>query len=330
MQVLVVGGAGYIGSHAVKHLVQAGYQVTVLDNLLTGHRKAVHSQAEFIQGDVRDRELLDRIFSQGDFAGVFHFAANSLVGESMEVPLVYFDNNVGGMITLLESMEGHGVKKIIFSSTAAVYGDVQEFPITEETPTHPTNPYGESKLMMEKIIAWCQQAYGIDYVALRYFNVAGADKDGDIGEDHQPETHLIPIILQVALGHREAIAIFGDDYPTPDGTCIRDYVHVDDLIQAHIQAFDYLVQGGKSTVFNLGSSTGYSVKEIVDAVRQVTGREIPAKIADRRPGDPASLVAASDKARDLLAWNPAYNSIEAIIQTAWNWHQKHPAGYEDK
>lgn len=330
MKFLVVGGAGYIGSHAVKQLCQAGHDVTVIDNLLTGHRDAVNEKATFVLGDIRDKEVLEKVFAKTQFDGVFHFAANSLVGESMEIPLVYFDNNVGGMISLLETMEKYGVNKLIFSSTAAVYGDVKETPISETVPTNPASPYGESKRMMEQIIHWCDQAYGIKYVSLRYFNVAGADSETLIGEDHNPESHLIPIVLQVALGQREVIQIFGDDYATPDGTCIRDYVHVDDLIQAHLLAFEYLNNNNPSEIFNLGSNQGYSVKEIIETSRKVTGHAIPAKIVDRRPGDPASLIASSEKARTILSWRPQYDSIQTIIQTAWNWHESHPNGYDDK
>lgn len=327
MNVLVIGGAGYIGSHAVNKLIKKDYNVSVLDNLVTGHRDAVDEAATFYLGDIRDKAILNQIVQDEQIEAIFHFAASSLVGESVEKPLKYFNNNVVGMEVLLEVMQENDVKKIIFSSTAAVYGDVQAPLITEDEPKAPTSPYGESKLMMENMIKWCDLAHGIKFVSLRYFNVAGALSTGEIGEDHDPETHLIPIVLQTALGQRNAMTIFGDDYNTPDGTCIRDYVHVEDLIDAHILALEYLNTNAESQIFNLGSSTGYSVKEIVEASRKVTGKEIPVKIGERRAGDPAKLVAASEKAREILGWKPAYETIEGIIQTAWNWHEANPEGY---
>ncbi|WP_338487448.1 UDP-glucose 4-epimerase GalE [Ruoffia tabacinasalis] len=327
MNVLVIGGAGYIGSHAVNKLIKKDYNVSVLDNLVTGHRGAVDEAATFYLGDIRDKTMLNQIVQDEQIEAIFHFAASSLVGESVEKPLKYFNNNVVGMEVLLEVMQENGVKKIIFSSTAAVYGDVQAPLITEDEPKAPTSPYGESKLMMENMIKWCDLAHGIKFVSLRYFNVAGALSTGEIGEDHDPETHLIPIVLQTALGQRDAMTIFGDDYNTSDGTCIRDYVHVEDLIDAHILALEYLNTNIESQIFNLGSSTGYSVKEIVEASRKVTGKEIPVKIGERRAGDPAKLVAASEKAREILGWKPAYETIEGIIQTAWDWHEANPEGY---
>ena len=329
MSILVLGGAGYIGSHAVDQLVNKGYEVVVVDNLLTGHEQAIHPKAVFYKGDVRDKEFLTTVFDNEDIDGVMHFAASSLVGESVEKPLMYFNNNVYGMQILLEVMQEHDVKHIVFSSTAATYGEPKESPITEQTPTNPKNPYGESKLAMEKMMKWCDGAYGMKYVALRYFNVAGAKRDASIGEDHTPESHLVPIILQVALGQRESLAIFGDDYATPDGTCIRDYVHVEDLIAAHILALEYLKEWNDSNVFNLGSNNGYSVKEMLDAAREVTGKEIAAKVAPRRAGDPASLVASSEKAKTVLGWEPEYTDVKKIIETAWNWHVSHPNGYQD-
>jgi len=329
MSILVLGGAGYIGSHAVDQLVNKGYEVVVVDNLLTGHEQAIHPKAVFYKGDVRDKEFLTTVFDKEGIDGVMHFAASSLVGESVEKPLMYFNNNVYGMQILLEVMQEHDVKHIVFSSTAATYGEPKESPITEQTPTNPKNPYGESKLAMEKMMKWCDGAYGMKYVALRYFNVAGAKRDASIGEDHTPESHLVPIILQVALGQRESLAIFGDDYATPDGTCIRDYVHVEDLIAAHILALEYLKAGNDSNVFNLGSNNGYSVKEMLDAAREVTGKEIAAKVAPRRAGDPASLVASSEKAKTVLGWEPEYTDVKKIIETAWNWHVSHPNGYQD-
>ncbi|EOS7793331.1 UDP-glucose 4-epimerase GalE [Enterococcus hirae] len=329
MAILVLGGAGYIGSHAVDRLINQNYQVVVVDNLLTGHQAAIHPKAQFYKGDIRDKSFLQSVFEKETIEGVLHFAASSLVGESVEKPLKYFNNNVYGMQILLEVMHEYHVKNIVFSSTAATYGEPTESPITEATPTNPKNPYGESKLMMEKMMKWCDQAYGMRYVALRYFNVAGAKADASIGEDHTPETHLVPIILQVALGQRDSLAIYGDDYDTPDGTCIRDYVQVEDLADAHILALEYLRAGNESNFFNLGSNQGYSVKEMLEAAREVTNREIPAKVAPRRVGDPSRLVASSAKAEEILGWRPAYTDVKEIIKTAWDWHVSHPHGYEE-
>jgi UDP-glucose 4-epimerase len=329
MNILVLGGAGYIGSHAVHQLVEKGYQVSVVDNLQTGHVKAIHPDAVFFKGDIRDKEFMRRVFRLVKIDGVVHFAANSLVGESMEKPLLYFHNNVYGTQVLLEVMEEYRVKHIVFSSTAATYGDQQSMPITETMETNPTNAYGESKLMMEKMMKWCDNATGLHYVALRYFNVAGAHPSGEIGEDHSPETHLIPVILQVALGQRKHISIFGNDYDTPDGTCIRDYIHVEDLVAAHILALQYLFEGGKSDIFNLGSSRGFSVLEMLEAARVVTGHLIPSVFAERRAGDPARLIASSEKAKKILGWNPTRTSIQQIIADAWKWHQSHLNGYLD-
>ena len=330
MAILVCGGAGYIGSHMVKRLVEKGYDVVVADNLSTGHKKAINPAAKFYQGDIRDRAFLDRIFINEDIEAVVHFAAFSIVPESMSKPLKYFDNNTGGMITLLEAMHDFGVKYIVFSSTAATYGVPEHMPIKETDPQKPINPYGLSKLMMEKMMVWADQAYGIKFVALRYFNVAGAAPDGTIGEDHGPETHLVPIIMQVAQGKRKELSIFGDDYNTPDGTNVRDYVHVMDLADAHILALQYLKKHNQSNAFNLGSSTGFSNKQMLEAAREVTGKPIPAKIAPRRPGDPDALVAASDKAREVLGWKPNYDNVHDIIATAWKWHASHPQGYDDR
>lgn len=331
MAILVLGGAGYIGSHMVDRLVEAGQaEVVVVDSLVTGHRAAVHPAAVFYKGDLADKDFMRSVFSKHpDIDAVIHFAAFSLVAESMTDPLKYFDNNTAGMIALLEVMNEVGVKKIVFSSTAATYGIPEEIPILETTPQKPINPYGESKLMMETIMKWADQAYGIKFVALRYFNVAGAKPDGSIGEDHGPETHLLPIVLQVAQGKREKIAIFGDDYNTPDGTNVRDYVHPFDLADAHSLAVDYLRKGNESSAFNLGSSTGFSNLAIVEAARKVTGHPIPLEIAGRRPGDPDTLVASSDKARQVLGWQPKFDNIEIIIETAWKWHSIHPNGYAD-
>ena len=330
MTIAVLGGAGYIGSHTVAQLVKDGQDVVVLDNLITGHKRAVDPKARFYQGDIRDYHFLSQVFSQEKIDGIIHFAAFSIVPESMKDPLKYFDNNTSGMITLLEAMNQFGIKKIVFSSTAATYGEPKQVPIHEEDPQVPTNPYGESKLAMEKIIKWADVAYGIKFVALRYFNVAGAMPDGSIGEDHHPETHLIPIILQAAAGTRDGLQIFGDDYPTKDGTNVRDYVHVVDLADAHILAMKYLSEGHDSNAFNLGSATGFSNLEILNAARKVTGQPIPAKIGPRRPGDPSTLIAASDKARTILGWAPKFDDVEQVIATAWNWHQTHPEGFGDK
>lgn len=330
MAILVAGGAGYIGSHMVKDLVEHGQEVVVADNLSTGHRDAINPKAKFYEGDIRDRKFLDKIFDNEDIEAVVHFAAFSIVPESMSKPLKYFDNNTGGMITLLEAMRDHNIKYIVFSSTAATYGVPEHMPIKETDPQNPINPYGLSKLMMEKMMHWADKAYGIKFVALRYFNVAGAAPDGTIGEDHGPETHLVPIILQVAQGKRKELSIFGDDYNTPDGTNVRDYVHVMDLADAHILAIKYLEAGNESNAFNLGSSTGFSNKQMLKAAREVTGEPIPAKIAPRRPGDPDSLVAASDKARNVLGWDPKYDDVHDIIATAWKWHSTHPKGYDDR
>ena len=330
MAILVAGGAGYIGSHMVKDLIEHGEDVVVADNLSTGHRDAINPKAKFYEGDIRDRKFLDKVFDNEDITAVVHFAAFSIVPESMSKPLKYFDNNTGGMITLLEAMRDHNIKYIVFSSTAATYGVPEHMPIKETDPQNPINPYGLSKLRMEKMMAWADKAYGIKFVALRYFNVAGAAPDGTIGEDHGPETHLVPIILQVAQGKRKELSIFGDDYNTPDGTNVRDYVHVMDLADAHILAIKYLEAGNKSNAFNLGSSTGFSNKQMLEAAREVTGKPIPAKMAPRRPGDPDSLVAASDKARTILGWKPKYDDVHDIIATAWKWHSTHPKGYDDR
>lgn len=327
MSVLVCGGAGYIGSHNVHALLDRGESVVVIDNLQTGHREAVPAAATFVEGDIRNPAALDAIFREHSIDAVLHFAANSLVGESMTVPLKYFDNNVHGMQILLEAMVRHGVNAIVFSSTAAVYGEPSVVPITEDAPTSPTNPYGESKLIMEKMMRWVRQAHGTRFVSLRYFNVAGAREDGSIGEAHNPETHLVPIMLQVPLGQRDSLTIYGDDYSTPDGTCIRDYIHVLDLADAHLLALDHLRSGGEGGIFNLGNGQGFSVREMLDAARRVTGHAIPITMGARRAGDPARLVAAADKAREVLGWTPRFMDIEQVIKSAWNWHEKHPKGF---
>lgn len=330
MSVLVLGGAGYIGSHTALELINSGYDIVVADNLETGFRAAVPAGAKFYEGDIRDRGFVDGIFEREHIEGVIHFAANSQVGESMRDPLKYYSNNVCGTEVLLESMVAHGVKYIVFSSTAATYGEPERVPILENDATCPTNCYGETKLSMEKMMKWTAQAHDLRYVALRYFNACGAHPDGAIGEAHDPETHLIPLILQVPNGKREKISIFGDDYPTPDGTCIRDYIHVCDLAQAHILALRYLMEGGNSDVFNLGNGVGFSVKEVIEETRKVTGHPIPAEVQPRRAGDPAQLVASSEKAREVLGWKPKYDSLHTIIATAWKWHQSHPNGYESE
>ena len=330
MAILVLGGAGYIGSHTVYELIQAGREVAVVDNLQTGFREAVHPKARFYQADIRDRAALSRIFDQEKVEGVIHFAASSQVGESMDHPLQYYDNNLGGTLALLQEMTAHGVDKLVFSSTAAVYGEPERVPILEGDTLLPTNCYGETKRSMERMIGWAARAHGLRYVALRYFNACGAHPSGTIGEAHNPETHLIPLVLQVPAGRREKILIFGDDYPTKDGTCVRDYVHVSDLAQAHILALDSLLAGGESDVFNLGNGVGFTVREVIETARQVTGHPIPAQVAPRRPGDPAQLIASSQKAMDKLGWRPRYNRLEDILATAWAWHSAHPEGYRSR
>ena len=328
MAIFVTGGAGYIGSHCVAALNELGRDVVVADNLSKGHKKAV-TGGKFYLGDLRDTVFLDRIFRENDIEAVIHFAAFSLVGESCEKPWDYFNNNFGGSMSLLERMSVYGVKKIVFSSTAATYGEPQRIPIVETDNQTPTNPYGESKLAVEKMLKWCDPAYGIKFVALRYFNVAGAHESGDIGEAHNPESHLIPIILQAAQGKLNSIKVFGNDYPTPDGTCIRDYVHVTDLINAHLLALEYLKNGEESNAFNLGNGEGFSVKQVIDIAREVTG--LPFKVIEdtRRAGDPAVLIASSQKAMDILKWSPKHADLKDIVASAWNWHTKHPDGYND-
>ncbi len=327
MTVLVLGGAGYIGSHTVYALVEKGEDVVIIDNLETGHIEAVHPQARFYQGDIRDRAFVDSVLDKEKVDAVIHFAANSLVGESMTNPLKYYDNNVNGTKVLLQSMVAHGIDKIVFSSTAATYGEPERVPILETDKTEPTNAYGETKLSMEKMFKWTDRAHGMKYVSLRYFNACGAHVSGEIGEAHSPETHLIPLILQVPLGQRETISIYGDDYPTKDGTCIRDYIHVTDLAQAHILAVEYLMKGNESSIFNLGNGIGFTVNEVIETARKVTGHPIPATITPRRAGDPAQLIASSDKARNVLGWNPQHADLEEIISSAWKWHSTHPHGF---
>ncbi len=327
MAILVCGGAGYIGSHTVYQLIKRGEKVIIIDNLQTGHRRAINPAAKFYEGDIRNFSVLEKIFTENEIEAVIHFAANSLVGESVENPLKYFSNNVGGMQVLLEAMKNFCVDKIVFSSSAAVYGEPEKIPISETDKTSPTNPYGESKLIMEQMIKWIPNLH---YVSLRYFNAAGAIESGEIGEAHKIETHLIPLILQVPLGKRDHITIFGEDYPTPDGTCIRDYIHVLDLADAHILALNYLRNGGKSDIFNLGNGKGFSVKEIISAAEKVTAQKIKTEIGMRRAGDPAQLIASSDKAKKILNWTPKFNDVEKIISTAWKWHKNNPEGYSDE
>ncbi len=329
MSILVLGGAGYIGSHTALELVRAGERVVVADNLSTGHIQAVPEGAKFYKGDLHDKSFLDSIFENEQIDAVIHFAAYSLVGESVTNPLKYYDNNLCGTKVLLSSMVEHRIDKIVFSSTAATYGEPENIPILETDRTLPTNPYGETKLAMEKMFYWTANAHGMRYVSLRYFNACGADKSGHIGEAHNPESHLIPLILQVPNGKRDSISIFGTDYDTPDGTCIRDYIHVTDLAQAHILAVQYLRNGNKSDIFNLGNGVGYSVREVIETARKVTGHSIPAVEADKRAGDPARLVASSEKARKVLGWDPKHASLEEIIADAWNWHKTHPNGFEE-
>lgn len=326
MAILVCGGAGYIGSHMVAELLAQNKEVIILDNFEKGHEDAILG-GKIYKGDLRDKNILDKIFTENHVEAVIDFAAYSLVGESMVEPLKYFNNNVSGTISLLEAMKKYGVKYIVFSSTAATYGEPENTPILENDKTIPTNAYGESKLLVEKILKWCDTCYGIKFTVLRYFNAAGAHINGKIGEDHSPETHLIPLILQVALNKRDEIMIFGDDYKTKDGTCVRDYIHVSDLASAHLLALNRLIDGGESRIYNLGNGTGFTVKEVIEVARKVTNHPIPAKIAPRRAGDPAILIASSDKAISELNWKPKFNSLETIIETAWKWHSSHIYGY---
>ena len=328
MKILVLGGAGYIGSHTVYELIDAGHKVVIVDNLVTGFKEAVHPEAKFYEGDIRDKAFLDQVFEQETIDGVIHFAASSQVGESMILPLKYYSNNLCGTEVLLESMVEHGVDKIVFSSTAATYGEPESIPILETDRTNPSNCYGETKLAMEKMFQWCSKAYNLRFVSLRYFNACGAHPNGKIGEAHDPETHLIPLILQVPNGKRTDIKIYGDDYDTKDGTCVRDYIHVNDLAQAHILAMEYLVKGGSSNVFNLGNGVGFTVKEVIDVARTVTNHGIPATVEARRAGGPSVLIASSNRARHILGWQPKYDDLETIISTAWNWHKEHPNGYK--
>lgn len=329
MNVLVTGGAGYIGSHTVKALREAGHTVAVLDNLSRGHKAAVPADVPLYIEDIHHLDKVKAILQERQIDAVLHFAAHSQVGESMEKPTIYYDNNVVGSYNLLEAVRQAGVKYFVFSSTAAVYGQPEKTPITEDMPYQPTNVYGQTKLMIETMLKEFSRAYGLKYVALRYFNAAGADASGTIGEDHHPETHLIPLILDAALGKRDCIKIFGTDYPTPDGTCIRDYVHVTDLADAHVRALQYLADGGASQYCNLGSEHGFSVREMIEAAKKVTGRDFKVVEDKRRAGDPAVLVASSEKIQRLTGWKPVHSDVETIIRDAWNWHLNHPQGYAD-
>ena len=326
--ILVTGGAGYIGSHTVRELRERGMDVVVYDNLSTGHVEAI-GDTPFVKGDLFDVELLRKTFKDYKVDSVIHFAAYSLVGESMTNPAKYYHNNVAGTLSLLDAMIMEDVKYLVFSSSAATYGDCGDGLITEESPQNPTSVYGQTKLMMEQFMQDYDKAYGMKYVALRYFNAAGAHISGEIGEAHNPESHLIPLILQVPNGKREQINIFGEDYPTHDGTCIRDYIHVTDLADAHIKALEYLKNGGKSTHYNLGNGNGFSVKEVIDMVEKVVGKPVKRCIAERRAGDPASLVASSEKIQRELGWKPRFANLEDIVATAWKWHSTHKNGFEN-
>ena len=328
MRLLVLGGAGYIGSHTAVELLESGHEVVIVDSLVTGYEAAVPEGASFYQGDIRDYDFLNDLFKKEAIDAVIHFAAFSLVGESVTDPLKYYENNLYGTKVLLKAMIDNGVNKIVFSSTAATYGEPENIPILEDDRTCPTNPYGETKLAMEKMMKWSANAYGLKYVSLRYFNACGAHKSAKIGEAHNPESHLIPLVLQVPNGKRESVSIYGTDYDTPDGTCIRDYIHVTDLAKAHILAVEYLMKGGESNVFNLGNGVGYSVREVIETARKVTGHPIPAVEIPRRAGDPARLVASGEKAKAILGWKPEITELEDIIRSAWAWHSSHPNGYD--
>lgn len=322
--ILVTGGAGYIGSHAVQALQNAGYEAIVLDNLVYGHREFVEQAlgAKLIVGDISDRALLDEVFATHEIAAVMHFAAYAYVGESVSDPAKYYRNNVVGTLTLLEAMLAASVKTIVFSSTCATYGVPQSVPVTEDQPQNPINPYGRTKLMVEKILADFDKAYGLRSICFRYFNAAGADPAGLLGEDHSPETHILPLVLLTAMGKRESFSILGTDYPTPDGTCIRDFIHVADLAQAQVLGFEQLLKFGKRDVFNLGNGNGFSVREVIETAKLVTGQFIQVTEGDRRPGDPPTLVGSGEKARRILGWQPQYSDLKEILLHAWNWHQR--------
>lgn len=327
MKILVTGGAGYIGSVTVEKLVEAGFEVVVLDNLYQGHRSAVHPQATLVVGDLADKAMIDQTMEEHKPVAVMHFASHTLVGESVEKPFLYLRDNVTNAGNLLQSMWEHGVKKFILSSTANLFDKPKQMPIVETEEVIPGSPYGESKAMIERMLYWLDRYHDFRYVALRYFNAAGATEER--GEDHHPECHLIPLVLQVALGKREKIFIYGDQYDTPDGTCVRDYIHIADLAQAHILGLQALLEGGASRRYNLGNGCGYSVKEVIETAREVTGHPIPAEITPPRAGDPAVLIAGSETIRRELGWQPQYPDLKSIVQSAWNWHQEHPQGYGD-
>ena len=327
MKVLVTGGAGYIGSAAVHQLVEGGDEVVVFDDLSQGHRAAVHPDATLVEGRLEDRALIERVLAEHRPEGILHFASQTLVGESMEKPFLHLGDNVRNGLNLLESAVEAGVKRFILSSTANLFGLPERIPIDETARIDPGSPYGESKFILERILRWMDDRFGMRYAALRYFNAAGAVSP-ELGEDHDPETHLVPIILQVALGQREKVTIYGDDYDTPDGTCVRDYVHVSDLADAHLRALDALGDGSRT--YNLGIGRGYSVREVIETCREVTGRPIPAVVGPRRPGDPATLVASSDRIRAELGWSPRYGDLRQIVESAWAWHLAHPHGYADR
>lgn len=330
MNILVTGGAGYIGSHTVLALAAAGFTPVVFDNLSTGHEKAVPKDVTLVRGDIHDIDFVAETLRRYDISGVIHFAASSLVGESMKNPAKYYENNVEGTLHLLLGLQKAGVSKIVFSSTAAVYGEPEKTPIEENFPHNPTNVYGRTKLVIEHMLSDFSAAYGLRYVALRYFNAAGAAEGGFIGEDHNPETHLIPLILKAAQGVRDHVAVFGTDYPTKDGTCVRDYIHVTDLADAHVLAMRYLLDGGESNIFNLGSETGFSVREMIETAKAVTGVDFKVTEETRRAGDPAVLIASSAKCKKILGWHPTHSSTKEIFASAWEWHKQHPHGYDDK
>jgi UDP-arabinose 4-epimerase len=321
VSVLIAGGAGYIGSHAAKLVAQAGLEPVVLDNLVYGHRWAAKWGA-FVEGDLGDRAFVDRVLEEHRVTAVIHFAAYAYVGESVTHPRKYFHNNVVNTLTLLDAMVDHGVRDIVFSSTCATYGEPTNVPISEDHAQNPVNPYGESKLAVEKILGWYQKAYDIRFAALRYFNAAGADPEGEIGEDHDPETHLIPLAIEAALGRRSELQIFGTDYPTADGTAIRDYIHVSDLAEAHVLALAHLIKGSKDLKLNLGTGKGHSVREVLGAVERISGRKVPAREVGRRAGDPPALVADARRAEEVLGWRPKYTTIETIVEHALRWHEK--------